>query len=237
MNKGATSGRCVASELREKPQSTIEPPVVTALPPPHLVFSVGLDGACGAPRAKHFVRSGLREGGGGGGRARPPQRVRSVSLKGFDSAVRRASHPRFAQRVRSCSLKNGFWSLLPLLRQFTRSVARLASLDGVNEPFAHATGSKLLRVLARGSSVCVLARSRGESTLRRSIVLGLSRHACGVLLRYWHLWSPELCAGCGRVGPGWTDGAASEYVLRPVLTVRRVFFSALAVLYLALVII
>ena len=146
------------------------PPLVEMdLPPPHLVFSAGLEGACGAPRAKHFVRSGLREGGGGGGRARPPQRVRSVSLKGFDSAVRRASHPRFAQRVRSCSLKNGFWSLLPLLRQFTLSVARLASLDGVNEPFAQATGSKLLRVFARGSSVCVLARSRGESTLRRSI--------------------------------------------------------------------
>ena len=155
------------------------PPVVILLPPPHRVFSAGRDGACGAPRAKHFVRSGLREGGGGGGRARPPQRVRSVSRNGFDSAVRRASHPRFAQRVRSCSLRKGFWSLLPLLRQFTLSVARLASLEGVKEPFAHATGSKLLRVFARGSSVCVLARSRGESTLRRSIALGLSRHACG----------------------------------------------------------
>ena len=148
----------------------LPPVVIDLVPPPHLVFSAGRDGACGAPRAKHFVRSGLREGGGGGGRARPPQRVRSVSRKGFDSAVRRASHPRFAQRVRSCSLKKGFWSLRPLLRQFTRSVARLASLEGVKEPFAHATGSKLLLVFARGSSVCVLALSRGESTLRRSIV-------------------------------------------------------------------
>ena len=145
--------------------------MVTALPPPHLVFSAGLDGACGAPRAKHFVRSGRLDGGGGGGLALPPHRVRSVSLKGFDSAVRRASHPRFAQRVRSCSLRKGFWSLLPLLRQFTLSVARLASLEGVKELFAHATGSKLLLVFARGSSVCVLARSRGESTLRRSMVL------------------------------------------------------------------
>ena len=191
----------------------LPPVVIDLVPPPHLVFSAGLDGACGAPRAKHFVRSGLREGGGGGGRARPPQRVRSVSLKGFDSAVRRASHPRFAQRVRSCSLKNGFWSLLPLLRQFTLSVARLASLEGVNEPFAHATGSKLLRVFARGASVCVLARSRGESTLRRSI---------SAFLRYRHLWSPELYAGPGRVGHGLTDGAASEHVPpRPVLPVRR----------------
>ena len=48
--------------------------------------------------------------------------------------------------------------------------SRLASRDGVNEPFAQATGSRLLLVFARGSSVCVLARSRGESTLRRSIV-------------------------------------------------------------------
>ena len=155
------------------------PPLVEmALPPPHLVFSAGRDGA---PLAKHFVRSGLREGGGGGGRARPPQRVRSVSLKGFDSAVRRASHPRFAHRVRSCSLKNGFWSLRPLLRQFTLSVARLASLEGVKEPFAHATGSKLLLVFARRSSVCVLALSRGESTLRRSIVScpGGAAAACG----------------------------------------------------------
>ena len=160
-------------------------------------------GACGAPRAKHLVRSGLREGGGGGGRARPPQRVRSVSRNGFDSAVRRASQPRFAQRVRSCSLKNGFWSLRPLLRQFTRSVARLASLEGVNEPFAHATGSKLLRVFARGSSVWVLARSRGESTLRRSIVLGLSRPVaffcvigpCGLPS------SVRGAAASGRAGP------------------------------------
>ena len=188
------------------------PPVVILLPPPHRVFSAGRDGACGAPRAKHFVRSGLREGGGGGGRARPPQRVRSVSRNGLDSAVRRASHPRFAQRVRSCSLRKGFWSLLPLLRQFTLSVARLARRDGVRDPFAQATGSKLLLVFARGSSVCVLARSRGESTLRRSIFvfrLGAAA-ACGVLLRYRHLWSPELCAGCGRAGPGLTDGAASE---------------------------
>ena len=147
------------------------PPLVAMALPPHRVFSAGLDGACGAPLAKHFVRSGLREGGGGGGRARPPQRVRSVSLKGFDSAVRRASQPLLAHRVRSCSLRNGFWSLRPLLRQFTRSVARLASLEGVKEPFAQATGSRLLLVFARGSSVCVLARSRGESTSRRSIVV------------------------------------------------------------------
>ena len=176
--------------------------------PPHRVFSAGLDGAWGAPRAKHFVRSGLLEGGGGGGRARPPQRVRSASLKGFDSAVRLASQPLLAQRVRSCSRRKGFWSLRPLLRQFTRSVARLASLEGVNEPFAQATGSRLLLVFARGSSVCVLALSRGESTLRRSIVVFSA--AWGVFLRYRHLWSPELCAGCARVGPGWTDGAASE---------------------------
>jgi len=176
--------------------------------PPHLVFSAGRDGAWGAPRAKHFVRSGLLEGGGGGGLALPPQRVRSASRNGFDSAVRRASQPLLAQRVRSCSRRKGFWSLRPLLRQFTRSVARLASLEGVNEPFAQATGSRLLLVFARGSSVCVLALSRGESTLRRSIVVFSA--AWGVFLRYRHLWSPELCAGCARVGPGWTDGAASE---------------------------
>ena len=176
----------------------LPPVVIDLVPPPHLVFSAGLDGACGAPRAKHFVRSGRREGGGGGGRARPPQRVRSVSRKGFDSAVHRASHPRFAHRVRSCSLKNGFWSLRPLLRQFTRSVARLASLEGVNEPFAQATGSKLLRVLARGSSVWVLALSRGESTLRRSIpsLILSRRRPCGVLLRF----APAVCNSRQRLG-------------------------------------
>ena len=180
------------------------PPLVEmALPPPHLVFSAGRDGA---PLAKHFVRSGLREGGGGGGRARPPQRVRSVSLKGFDSAVRRASHPRFAHRVRSCSLKNGFWSLRPLLRQFTRSVARLASLEGVKEPFAHATGSKLLLVFARGSSVCVLALSRGESTLRRSIV-SCPGGAWGVLLRFALVaGTPTGAPWRRKLGPGSDTG-------------------------------
>ena len=167
-----------------------------------------------------------------GGRARPPQRVRSVSLKGFDSAVRRANHPRLAQRVRSCSRRKGFWSLRPLLRQFTLSVARLASLEGVNEPFAQATGSRLLLVFARGSSVCVLALSRGESTSRRSIV-SCPGGGLGLLLRYRHRWSPELCAGCGRVGPGWTDGAASEYVPRPFDSVTAFFLARLRVLCLA----